>query len=149
MGTTVDGKDMTQRSASTVFSRNSIITDNENGYIAIPFYDITTVGKTDDGDNWEYTYYEKTIEKILVMKYNIETKTFSEYGTIKLDEYTDYFDDYFDQASEDEITAMVNDNDQRDRYRSQHSFRTDIFISSPTDRYAHRFEVWLHSHNIF
>lgn len=40
MGTTVDGKDMTQRSASTVFS-NSIITDNENGYIAIPFYDIT------------------------------------------------------------------------------------------------------------
>ena len=131
MGTTVDGKDMTQRSASTVFS-NSIITDNENGYIAIPFYDITTVGKTDDGDNWEYTYYEKTIEKILVMKYNIETKTFSEYGTIKLDEYTDYFDDYFDQASEDEITAMVNDNDQRDRYRS--AFVQDGYIYIFSDR---------------
>ena len=27
-------------------------------------------------------------EKMLVMKYDIETKTFSEYGTIKLDEYT-------------------------------------------------------------
>ena len=131
MGTTVDGKDMTQRSASTVFS-NSIITDNENGYIAIPFYDITTVGKTDDGDNWEYTYYEKTIEKILVMKYNIETKTFSEYGTIKLDEYTDYFDDYFDQASEDEITALVNDNDQRDRYRS--AFVQDGYIYIFSDR---------------
>ena len=48
------------------------------------------------------------------MKYDIETKTFSEYGTIKLDEYTDYFDDYFDHASEDEITAIVNDHDQRD-----------------------------------
>ena len=98
MGTTVDGKDMTQRSASTVFS-NSIITDNENGYIAIPFYDITTVGKTDDGDNWEYTYY---------------------------------FDDYFDQASEDEITAMVNDNDQRDRYRS--AFVQDGYIYIFSDR---------------
>lgn len=131
MGTTVDGKDMTQRSASTI-SSNSIITDNENGYIAIPFYDITTVGKTDDGDNWEYTYYEKTIEKILVMKYNIETKTFSEYGTIKLDEYTDYYDDYFDHASEDEITAMVNDNDQRDRYRS--AFVQDGYIYIFSDR---------------
>ena len=131
MGTTVDGKDMTQRSASTI-SSNSIITDNENGYIAIPFYDITTVGKTDDGDNWEYTYYEKTIEKILVMKYNIETKTFSEYGTIKLDEYTDYFDDYFDHASEDEITAIVNDNDQRDRYRS--AFVQDGYIYIFSDR---------------
>ena len=40
------------------------------------------------------------------MKYDIETKTFSEYGTIKLDEYTDYFDDYFDQAGEDEITEI-------------------------------------------
>ncbi len=131
MGTTVDGKDMTQRSASTI-SSNSIITDNENGYIAIPFYDITTVGKTDDGDNWEYTYYEKTIEKILVMKYNIETKTFSEYGTIKLDEYTDYFDDYFDHASEDEITAMVNDNDQKDHYRS--AFVQDGYIYIFSDR---------------
>lgn len=131
MGTTVDGKDMTQRSASTI-SSNSIITDNENGYIAIPFYDITTVGKTDDGDNWEYTYYEKTIEKILVMKYDIETKTFSEYGTIKLDEYTDYFDDYFDHASEDEITALVNDNDQRDRYRS--AFVQDGYIYIFSDR---------------
>ena len=90
MGTTVDGKDMTQRSASTVFS-NSIITDNENGYIAIPFYDITTVGKTDDGDNWEYTYYEKTIEKIL-----------------------------------------VNDNDQRDCYRS--AFVQDGYIYIFSDR---------------
>ena len=70
------------------------------------------------------------------MKYNIETKTFSEYGTIKLDEYTDYLDDYFDQASEDEITAMVNDM-TREIVTAVHSFRTDIFISSPTDRYAH------------
>lgn len=92
MGTTVDGKDMTQRSASTI-SSNSIITDNENGYIAIPLYDVTSVGKTTNGYDLDYTYYNKTIEKMLVMKYDIETKTFSEYGTIKLDEYTDYFDD--------------------------------------------------------
>ena len=104
---------MTQRSASTI-SSNSIITDNENGYIAIPLYDVTSVGKTTNGYDLDYTYYNKTIEKMLVMKYDIETKTFSEYGTIKLDEYTDYFDDYFDHASEDEITALVNDNDQRD-----------------------------------
>lgn len=50
MGTTVDKADITQRSAYTVFS-NSIIRDNENGYIAIPFNDITTVGKTTDGYN--------------------------------------------------------------------------------------------------
>lgn len=131
MGTTVDGKDMTQRSASTI-SSNSIITDNENGYIAIPLYDVTSVGKTTNGYDLDCTYYEKTIEKILVMKYNIETKTFSEYGTIKLDEYTDYFDDYFDHASEDEITAMVNDNDQRDHYRS--AFVQDGYIYIFSDR---------------
>lgn len=131
MGTTIDGKDLTQRSASPIFS-NSIITDNENGYIAIPFYDITTVGKTDDGENLEYTYYDKTIEKLLVMKYDIETKTFSEYGTIKLDEYTDYFDDYYDQASEDEVTSIVNDNDQRDCYRS--AFVQDGYIYIFSDK---------------
>lgn len=131
METTVDGKDMTQRSASTVFS-NSIITDNENGYIAIPLYDVTSVGKTTNGYDLDCTYYNKTIEKMLVMKYNIETKTFSEYGTIKLDEYTDYYDDYFDQASEDEITALVNDNDQRDRYRS--AFVQDGYIYIFSDR---------------
>ena len=131
MGTTVDKADITQRSAYTVFS-NSIITDNENGYIAIPFNDITTVGKTTDGYNLDYTYYNKTIEKMLVMKYDIETKTFSEYGTIKLDEYTDYLDDYFDHASEDEITALVNDNDQRDRYRS--AFVQDGYIYIFSDR---------------
>ena len=131
MGTTVDGKDMTQRSASTVFS-NSIITDNENGYIAIPLYDVTSVGKTTNGYDLDCTYYNKTIEKMLVMKYDIETKTFSEYGTIKLDEYTDYLDDYFDHASEDEITALVNDNDQRDRYRS--AFVQDGYIYIFSDR---------------
>lgn len=131
MGTTVDGKDMTQRSASTV-SSNSIITDNENGYIAIPFNDITTVGKTTDGYNLDYTYYNKTVEKMLVMKYDRETKTFSECGTIKLDEYTDYFDDYFDHANEDEITAMVNDNDQRDYYRS--AFVQDGYIYIFSDK---------------
>ena len=62
METTVDGKDMTQRSASTVFS-NSIITDNENGYIAIPLYDVTSVGKTTNGYDLDCTYYNKTIEK--------------------------------------------------------------------------------------
>ena len=131
MGTTVDGKDMTQRSASTI-SSNSIITDNENGYIAIPLYDVTSVGKTTNGYDLDCTYYNKTIEKMLVMKYDIETKTFSEYGTIKLDEYTDYFDDYFDHASEDEITALVNDNDQRDRYRS--AFVQDGYIYIFSDR---------------
>lgn len=69
---------------------------------------------------------------MLVMKYDIETKTFSEYGTIKLDEYTDYLDDYFDHASEDEITALVNDNDQRDRYRS--AFVQDGYIYIFSDR---------------
>lgn len=69
---------------------------------------------------------------MLVMKYDRETKTFSEYGTIKLDEYTDYLDDYFDHASEDEITAMVNDNDQRDRYRS--AFVQDGYIYIFSDR---------------
>ncbi|WP_456028279.1 hypothetical protein [Ruminococcus sp.] len=131
MGTTVDGKDMTQRSASTI-SSNSIITDNENGYIAIPLYDVTSVGKTTNGYDLDYTYYNKTIEKMLVMKYDIETKTFSEYGTIKLDEYTDYFDDYFDHANEDEITAMVNDNDQRDYYQS--AFVQDGYIYIFSDR---------------
>lgn len=131
MGTTVDGKDMTQRSASTI-SSNSIITDNENGYIAIPLYDVTSVGKTTNGYDLDYTYYNKTIEKMLVMKYDIETKTFSEYGTIKLDEYTDYFDDYFDHASEDEITTLVNDNDQRDCYRS--AFVQDGYIYIFSDK---------------
>ena len=131
MGTTVDKADITQRSAYTVFS-NSIITDNENGYIAIPFNDITTVGKTTDGYNLDYTYYNKTVEKMLVMKYDIETKTFSECGTIKLDEYTDYYDDYFDHANEDEITAMVNDNDQRDYYQS--AFVQDGYIYIFSDR---------------
>lgn len=123
--------DIAVRTDSTI-SSNSIITDNENGYIAIPLYDVTSVGKTTNGYDLDCTYYNKTIEKMLVMKYNIETKTFSEYGTIKLDEYTDYFDDYFDQASEDEITAMVNDNDQRDRYRS--AFVQDGYIYIFSDR---------------
>lgn len=131
MGTTVDGKDMTQRSASTI-SSNSIITDNENGYIAIPLYDVTSVGKTTNGYDLDYTYYNKTIEKMLVMKYDRETKTFSECGTIKLDEYTDYYDDYFDHASEDEITAIVNDHDQRDCYRS--AFVQDGYIYIFSDK---------------
>ena len=69
---------------------------------------------------------------MLVMKYDRETKTFSEYGTIKLDEYTDYYDDYFDHANEDEITAMVNDNDQRDYYQS--AFVQDGYIYIFSDK---------------
>lgn len=131
MGITVDKTDMTQRTAATVYT-NSIITDNENGYIAIPFYDVTTVGKTSDGDNWDYIYYGKNIEKLLVMKYDIETKTFSEYGTIKLDEYTDYYDDYYENVDPEDRIGIKNDTDQKETYQS--AFVQDGYIYIFTDK---------------
>lgn len=70
------------------------------------------------------------------MKYNIETKTFSEYGTIKLDEYTDYLTIISIMLVKTR-SRLWSTTMTREIVTAVHSFRTDIFISSPTDRYAH------------
>ena len=66
------------------------------------------------------------------MKYDIETKNFSEYGTIKLCEYTNYYDDYYENVDPEDRIGIKNDTDQKETYQS--AFVHDGYIYIFTDK---------------
>ena len=129
--TEINGKDYIEKHTSPYYS-NSVVTDNENGFIAVPFYDSATYGKVDDGDNVDYIYYSKEKVYLLLMKYDIEAKNFSEYGTIKLCEYTNYYDDYYKNVDPEDRIGIKNDTDQKETYQS--AFVQDGYIYIFTDK---------------